>query len=73
MGNTELKDFHYYLVVENQRDIALLGFDFIDSCKGTFEPHSDIVITEFDECSYGIFDGAIESDEVIAFMDALSD
>lgn len=72
MGDTKLRDFYYYLVVENQRDIALLGFDFIDNCKGSFEPHSDIILTEFDEDGYGELDGAMESDDVIAFMDSLS-
>ena len=68
-----MQEFRYFLVVENQRDIALLGFDFIDNCKGTFEPHSDIEIKEFDETSYweGTA-GAMNNDEVIAFIDSLS-
>ena len=73
IGKTHLQEFRYFLVVENQRDIALLGFDFIDNCKGTFEPHSDIEINEFDETSYweGTA-GAMNNDEVIAFIDSLS-
>ena len=43
IGKTHMQEFRYYLVVENQRDIALLGFDFIDNCEGSFEPHSDIL------------------------------
>ena len=72
MDDTELKVFHYYLVVENQRDIALLGCDFIDHCKGSFEPHSDIILSKFDENTYESFVDAMDSDELIAFMDSLS-
>lgn len=72
MGNTLLESFRYYLVVENKRDIALLGFDFIDSCKGSFEPHKDIVISEFDEEDYNTTDGAMDNDEVITFIDSLT-
>ena len=41
--------------------------------NATLRTESDILITEFDEDSYGTPDGALESDEVIAFMDSLSD
>ena len=73
IGNTVFPEFHYYLVVENQRDVALLGYDFTDCCKSSHDPHSDIIVTEFDDASYGAADsGAMDSDEVIAFIDSLS-
>ena len=73
IGNTDFNDLYYYLVVENERDIALMGFDFIDNCKGSFEPHGDIIITEFDEERYGShIPGAVDNDEVISLIDSLS-
>ena len=73
IGKSYLREFCYYLVVENQRDIALLGFDFIDNCKGSFAPHHDIIITEFDEKTYGTFGtDSMSSDDVMAFIDSLS-
>lgn len=65
-------DFYYYLVVENKRDIALLGYDFIDKCGYSHLPEEDIVITAFDDAAYeleagGIMDGA----ELVSYMDAL--
>lgn len=71
VGNTVLSDFYYYLVFENKRDIALLGFDFIESCSGSFNAHSDIIVTEFDEEGYGSVGTALESDELIALIDSL--
>lgn len=73
LDGATLKDFRYYLVVENKRDIALLGFDFIDKCKRSADAYGDIHITEFDEEGYGALDGSIENDEVIAFIDSLSE
>lgn len=72
VGNTMLHDFYYYIVFENKRDIALLGFDFIENCKGSFDAHKDIVINEFDDTGYGKKDEALESDELIALIDSLS-
>ena len=73
IGNTVFPIFHYYLVVENQRDVALLGYDFTDCCKSSHDPHSDIIVTEFDDAGYGSADlRAMDSDEVIAFIDSLS-
>ena len=67
-----LKDFYYYLVVENKRDIALLGFDFIKHCSGSFKMHDKIVFNKFDQLSYRDHKDTIENDEIIAFMDTLS-
>ena len=73
IGHTVFPVFCYYLVVENQRDVALLGYDFTDCCRSSHDPHSDIIVTEFDDEGYGVADsGAMDSDEVIAFIDSLS-
>ena len=73
IGNTVFPEFHYYLVVENQRDVALLGYDFTDCCKSSHDPHGDIIVTEFDDLGYGTGDiGAMDSDEVITYIDSLS-
>ena len=69
IGNNVLRDFRYYLVVENKRDIALLGFDFIDKCKRSADAYGDILITAFD--GYGKLDGVMENDEVMAYIDSL--
>ena len=63
----------YPLEVEIRRDIALLGFDFIDRCRFTHEPEGDIVLAEFDLNGYGVASGAMDCDEVIAFLDSLSE
>ena len=73
MGNALLRDFHYSLVVENKIDIALLGYDFIDCCKRSADAHGDILISEFDDIGYAIPDGAMENDELISFIDSLSE
>lgn len=73
IGNTYIREFRYHLVIENQRDIALLGFDFIENCKGLFEPQNNIIITAFDEKHYGTLDaGSMNSEDVIAFVHSLS-
>ena len=72
VGDTELTDFYYYLVLENKRDIALLGFDFIDNCKRTADSHGDIIVTEFDEASYGGLGKAFETDELAALIESLT-
>ena len=73
MGGAVLPVFLYYLMVEIRRDIALLGFDFIDRCRFTHEPEGDIVLAEFDLNGYGVASGAMDCDEVIAFLDSLSE
>lgn len=73
IGNTVFPEFHYYLVVENQRNVALLGYDFTDCCKSSHDPHSDIIVTEFDDEGYATADaGAMDCNEVILFIDSLS-
>ena len=73
MDETVLSDFHYPLVLENKRDIALLGFDFIDKCKREADAYGDIIITEFDDEGYSSADSALENDELISLIDSLSE
>ena len=70
---TVLKDFHYYLVLENKRDIALLGYDFIDNCDRSANAHGDIIVTGFDSRGYGTTGDVLETDELIALIDSLSE
>ena len=70
IGNAILPNFNFYMVFENKRDIALLGFDFIDKCVFSHLSESDILITGFNESNYEVVDEFLESDELIAFIDS---
>ena len=72
IGNFVMQDFYYYLVLENELDIALLGFDFIDHCKRHGNPGDDIILTEFEYEGYGTPEGAIGSNEVTALINSQS-
>ena len=72
IGNSRFSDFFFYLVVENKRDIALLGFDFLDKCKRHAEPLGNYILSEFDEVSYKKSqERAMNGKDLIAFMDSL--
>ena len=73
VGESVLSDFRYYLVLENKRDIALLGFDFIDNCDRSANRHGDIIITGFDDEGYGTNGEALESDELVSLIDSMSE
>ena len=73
IGSTIFHDFRFYLVIENKRDIALLGYDFIDRCTYSHILGGDIIVTAVNEVGYGELEGAMQSDEVFAFIDSLSD
>ena len=73
LGESLFRDFHFYLLLGNKRNIALLGVDFVSKCEGVFTPDGDIIITGFDENSYGAIAGALETEELIAFIDSLSE
>ena len=73
LGAAIFQNFHFYLVLGNKRNIALLGVDFISKCEGSFTPDGDIVITGFDRDNYGKIDGALEAEELIAFIDSLTE
>ena len=71
IDNSMLEHFYYYLVIENKKDIALLGYDFVDKCSFSHNYCNDIVITEYNESGYDEVTNALDSDELIAFMDSL--
>ena len=72
IGSSRFKDFFYYLVVENKRDIALLGFDFLDKCKRHAEPLGNCIMSGFDEVSYKRSqERAMNGNDLIAFIDSL--
>lgn len=70
IGGVELPTFVFYLVLENKRDIALLGFDFIDRCTFSHKAAGDMVLTEFNDDNYGAVEGAMEDDELISLIDS---
>lgn len=72
IGGIELPAFVFYLVLENKRDIALLGFDFIDKCSFSHEAEGNIILTEFNDDNYGAVEGAMGDDEFISLIDSLS-
>ena len=73
LDSTVLNDFHYYLVLENKRDIALLGYDFIDNCNRSANAHGDIVVTGFDNEGYITSGDVLEADELISLIDSLTE
>ncbi len=73
LGKSVMPDFRYYLIIKSKRDVALLGYDFIDNCRCSHDPGKNFYLTGFDVDSYGKNNGAMENDEVVAFIDSLSD
>ena len=74
IGSTMFHDFMFYLVIENKRDIALLGFDFIDKCKCLHEANGNFVLSQFDEFRYKQDqEKALNVNELVTFIDSLSD
>ena len=72
IGDTEFKEFHYYLITNGRKEMSLLGDDFIENCRYTHEPHEDVEITKFDFDNYcGVNDTCMTSDEVLSFIDDL--
>ena len=73
IGDTVLPKFNFYLILENKRDIALLGYDFIEHCNGSLNMEKNIILTEFNDEAYGVPKGAIEGDELILLIDSLAE
>ncbi len=67
--STILKDFYYYLILDNTLDKALLGDDFISCCTFNHQPKSDIIITTIDmnmySASYGDKADCVDIAEII--------
>ena len=74
IGSSRFHDFHFYLVVENGRNIALLGFDFIDKTKRIIEPCGNCIMSQFDDSAYRRVQRgqALDGNELIAFIDSLT-
>lgn len=54
IDNVVLNQFYYYLTLNTEYPIALLGDDFISCCNFTHSTHSDIIIKSFDSANYKI-------------------
>ena len=75
IGSSRFHAFYFYLIVKNERDIALLGFDFIDKTKRIAEPCGNYILSQFDEAAYmrSQQKPAIDGNDLLEFMRSLSD
>lgn len=68
--NTVLKNFYYYLILDNGLDKALLGDDFISCCTFSHQPKKDIIITTIDmnmySASYGDKADCVDIAEIVS-------
>ena len=48
-----IDEFYYYLIVDVDEMVALLGNDFISCCSFTHEEKGDIEVNSFDKTIYG--------------------
>ena len=72
LGNTCFREFYYYIVIDNKRNISLLGVDFLDNCEYNHSPHGNIIIGTFDEKSYGRRTiNLINNNDLVTFIDSL--
>lgn len=68
IGQCKFECFYYYLVIDKMKDdkqIALLGDNFIDCSDFSHKSHGNIVITGFDFDSYGISSNCLSTDEIL--------
>lgn len=67
--STVLKNFYYYLILDNSLDKALLGDDFISCCTFSHQPKKDIIITTIDmdmySASYGGKTDCVDIAEIV--------
>ena len=52
IGNEVFQHFFYYLILENDCIVALLGEDFLENCGYHHLPHGNIEINTFDDEAY---------------------
>lgn len=72
ISGTMLKNFYYYIVIDGDREISLLGNDFIAACDFGHLKFENVKISCFDELSYtNIFESIGRQD--VLMMDELSD
>lgn len=73
VGGELFADFYYYLILENDRILALLGEDFLDNCGYRHVPHGDIEIISFDFDAYGKDrEDSISNEDFLACIDEIS-
>lgn len=52
ISGVNIKDFYYYLIVNTEQSLALLGDDFISCCSFNHSINSDIIINAFNDKLY---------------------
>lgn len=52
ISGSVVKDFYYYLIFDGERDISLLGNDFISACYLNHQKFQSIKIDHLDEQAY---------------------
>lgn len=68
IGQCKFDVFYYYLVIDKMKankQIALLGDNFIDCCDFSHKAHSDIIITDFDFSMYNVSPNCLSTDEIL--------
>ena len=72
VGSEKFQDFFYYLILENDRIVALLGEDFLDNCGYHHLPHGNIEINTFDDEAYmRNRDNSLSNEDFLKFIDAV--
>jgi len=74
LSGYEVKNFYYYMVYNIDKQIALLGDDFISCCHFNHESNSDIVITYFNSTLYEskCKRTSLDTDEVFEIFDKIN-
>ena len=71
VGYQKFENFYYYLVVENlheNRQVALLGNDFLNCCSLEKAVNGDIIIPEFDISLYSVDGDILHMDEILELL-----
>lgn len=72
IGDTEFKEFHYYLITNGRKEMSLLGDDFIENCGYHHLPHGNIEINTFDDEAYmRNRDNSLSNEDFLKFIDAV--
>lgn len=75
ISGEKVKNFCFYLIINTDRPIALLGDDFISCCDFSHNKHEDIIINDFDDRAiYSKFlkksSRVLELDEIVNSIDS---
>lgn len=68
IGNYKFPKFYYYIVIDrlfNNKQIAILGDNFIDCCDFSHKAHGNILISGFDFDAYAHESHSISTDEIL--------